>query len=422
MLSFLFKDLIPPIFPLFQCQAYEAGEISGPLCPDLCEQKNIQFGNCLTEAMEDKVYEGQWHGRDVIFKANLRWYTDFNTFQKQTDEDVVLSFQDNVSFLVETLFGDCPQCNRLVSLFLSLGDSDNDGIVTAPEVRSLVPLLRQQEPFMLIALNNSKQTADFHGYCGGLYATEKLPFIVSDVFGTQWNFDDLNIVPDTFEPFQEMVKNLIAKIFDAASSIPYFSKIVVNIPTITLNGILDAFFDLRMPNRKKQFEYFHSLLDSVMDLSSNPYGMLQSCDMHLGNFGIANNSVVKVIDFDAVFPVHYLRHVLEQKECVSDADCWFGTKDDCQSSCDTATKKCTSRMQKQDLIHICETHIPFVLKRPCNQELSKNNSTCSKKVIRKFELFCKRLRVVDSLDQLRNDVLAVKKELTHLEKDLSNMC
>ncbi|PFX24177.1 protein FAM69A-like [Stylophora pistillata] len=402
------------------CQTYKAGELSGPLCPDLCEQNNIHFGNCLTEVVEDKVYDGQWRGRDVIFKENMRWYTDFKTLRKQTDEDVVLSFEDDVSFFVENLFGDCPQCRRLVSLFLSLGDSDNDGIVTAPEGRSLVSLLHQQEPFMLIALNDSKQTADFYGYCGGIYVTEKLPSIASNYFGTEWKFDYLNIVPDAFEPFQEMFIKRTRKIADALWSIPYFPEMFEDVPA--LHRILYTLFNIQIPSQKKQFEFFHSLLDTVVDLSSNPYGMIQSCDMHLGNFGITNNSVVKVIDFDWVYPVHYLRHALEQIECVSDADCWFGSKDDCQSSCDTATKTCTSNIQKQDLIHICETHIPYILRNPSNQELSQRNSICVKNAIKKFELFCERLRVVNSIEQLRNDVLAVKKELMSLEKNLSNMC
>lgn len=54
---------------------------------------------------------------------------------------------------------------------------------------------------MLIVLNNSKQIVDFYGYCGGLYVIEKLFFIVLDVFGIEWNFDDLNIVFDIFEFF-----------------------------------------------------------------------------------------------------------------------------------------------------------------------------------------------------------------------------
>lgn len=422
--SFLCSLLIQLFVQLFQCSAYKAGEISGTLCSDLCVQNNIHFGKCLSEVVEDQVYGGQWQGREVIFKANMRWFSDFKNLPKRTDNDVVLSFQDDVSFWVETMFGECSRCNKLVSLLLSLGDSDGDKIVTASEARTLVSLLYQQEPFMLIALNDSKKSADFYGYCGGLYATEKLPVIASDVFGASLDFDDLNIVPDTLEPLQEMVKNLIGNILDASYSIPYIGPILNDARTIAKQhlAILNTYFHKHIPSQREKFEFLHSLLDTALDLSSNPYGMVQSCDIHLGNFGITNNSVVKMIDFDLVYPDVYLKTILEQKECASDVDCWVGTKEDCQSSCDIATNTCTPFIQKQDLLHICETHIPFVLRRPSNPELSQHNSTCLNKAIRRFILFCQKLTVANSAEELRHDVLTVKEKLRYLERNFSEMC
>ncbi|KAJ7357600.1 hypothetical protein OS493_024413 [Desmophyllum pertusum] len=107
------------------------------------------------------------------------------------------------------------------------------------------------------------------------------------------------------------------------------------------------------------FDIVYSMLDATLALSNNPYGMVQSCDIHLGNFGITNNSIVKVIDLDLMYPVVFLRTLLEQKECVSDEDCWVGNKEDCQSSCDTTAGTCTSMVPQTGLSQYLRDSLPF---------------------------------------------------------------
>lgn len=87
---------------LFQCSAYKEGQVSGPLCSDLCEQNNIHLGKCLSLVTEKKVYDGAWQGREVILKVNERWFMEFQELQKKTDSDLTSSFQNDVVFWVET--------------------------------------------------------------------------------------------------------------------------------------------------------------------------------------------------------------------------------------------------------------------------------------------------------------------------------
>lgn len=396
--------------------------MSGPLCSDLCKQNNIHLGKCLSMVPEKKVYDGEWQGRQVILKANMEWFLELNERQEQSDNEVVSSFKNDISSWVETLFGDCPQCSRLVSRLLSLGDSDDDKIVTASEARTFVSLLYQEEPFMLMALNESKHSVDFYGYCGGLYVVEKVPYIASSLFGEKWDFGDFSILPDVFEPVEEITRNLVGKILDTAFSIPYIGTILDDVQTFTKYLIFSTFYQKHIPSQKEMFDIVSSMLDATLALSNNPYGMVQSCDIHLGNFGITNNSIVKVIDLDLMYPVVFLRNLLEQKECVSDEDCWVGNKEDCQSSCDATTGTCTSMVHKQDLVNICETHFPFIFKSYSTLELAGHNATCLTTAIEKLVEFCETLPVAYTTEQLRHDILTVKKALRSIERNFSKMC
>ncbi|KAJ7357601.1 N-term cysteine-rich ER, FAM69 [Desmophyllum pertusum] len=83
------------------CSAYEAGTVSGPLCSDLCKQNNIHLGKCLSMVPEKKVYDGEWQGRQVILKANMKWFLEFNERQEQSDNEVVSSFKNDISSWVK---------------------------------------------------------------------------------------------------------------------------------------------------------------------------------------------------------------------------------------------------------------------------------------------------------------------------------
>ena len=407
---------------LFQCSSYKEGQVSGPLCSDLCEQNNIHLGKCLTSVTEKKVYDGVWRGREVILKANEEWFMAFKELQKKTDNDLTSSFQDDVVYWVETLFGNCSQCSTLVEKLTSYADSNHNEIITASEARSFVSLMYQEESFMLMVLNESKHSLDFYGYCGGLYLTEKVPLIAASVFGEKWEFSDFSILPDTFEPVEEVSRNFAKKILEAAFSIPYVYSILNEALTLTKNVIFRTFFEKHIPSQKEKFDFLYSLLDATLSLSSNPYGLVQSCDMHLGNFGITNDSVVKFIDLDFTYPSVFLRTLLEQKQCASDEDCWVGTMDDCHSSCDITTNLCRSVVHKQDLVNICETHIPFVFRRSSILfERTGNSTTGLRKALGKLVMFCQTLSVVYSAEQLTHDILTVKEKLRIVEHNFSKM-
>lgn len=390
--------------------------MSGPLCSDLCQHFNIHVGKCLSTIPEKMVYEGDWKGLQVILKMNMDWFNTWKEMQKLTDGDVLRSYHHEVSYQVETLFGNCQACGNLTSHLMLLSDSNKDKIITATEARTFISLLHQLEPTMLMVLNESKNTVDFYGYCGGLYLLEKVPIIASQVFGEKWAFHDFSPLPDIFEPLEETFRSYLApKIVNVAFSVPYVGAFLGDALTLTKYILFHSFFQTYAPSENEKFEFIHSLLDAVLNVSSNPYGMLQSCDLHLGNFGVTNDSIVKVLDLDMTYPVNLLTSMFEQKQCSSDDDCWIGTKEDCQSSCLTDVGTCAPVPLKQDLINICETQIPFIFGSSTILKLQKENSFCLSEAIRKLVVFCKELPFIESPEQLRDSTISVKEKLRHIE-------
>lgn len=211
------------------CSAYDEGHVSGPLCSDLCEQNNIRLVKCLTTVPDKKIYDGTWHGKSVILKVNMSWFEEFKERQKITDNDVASSYQSDVSSRVNSLFGNCSQCTKLVSRLLLLGDGNSDGSVTAAETRTFISLLQHMEPMMLMTLNESKHTVDFYGYCGGLYMVEKVPFVASDLFGDSWELIELPFLPDTLEkPIKRMCNYYGGKVLSSAAFFLSYTSTIVN--------------------------------------------------------------------------------------------------------------------------------------------------------------------------------------------------
>ena len=423
MLIFIINYL-PSLPLLFQCSAYKAGNVSGPLCSDLCERNNIHLGQCLSSVPEKKIYDGHWGGNQVILKVNMSWFEEFEKREKVIDNDAMASYTNDVSSRVRTLFGDCPRCSELTSLLLSLGDGDDDGTVTISETRTFISLLQQMEPMMMMTLNESKHTVDFYGYCGGLYVLEKVPFIASKMFLDTWELLDLSFLPDAFEPLQDTINHYGGKILNVATySVQYSSAILNNYLDLTGCSIFRAVFPVHVTSKRERFDVAYSMLDAILDVSDNPYGLVQSCDGHLGNYGITKNSFVKIIDLDETYPHVFLKTRLEQKNCKSDSDCWIGISEVCCSTCNRSTGHCTSQFQYQDLHVVCEDIFHDIFRDPNIPEpQGYNNTTYLTKAIRKLGVFCSKLPVVYSVEELKRDIQTVKKRLRSIEIRSTGNC
>ena len=397
--------------------------MTGPLCSDLCQQSNIHLGKCLTTVPDKKIYDGTWHGQNIILKFNMSWFEEFQERQKVTDSDVVSSYQNDVSSRVNTLFGVCTQCKKLASRLVLLGDGNSDGSVTAAEARTFISLLQHIEPMMLMTLNESKHTVDFYGYCGGLYMVEKLPLVASDLFGDNWELIELPFLPDAFEkPIKGMFNHYGGKIVNfAVFSLSYISMIFSDTLTFSELSIFSP-FQAHVSSIREMFDFAYSILDATLDVSVTAYGLTQSCDLHLGNYGITNTSTVKLIYVDLLYPHVFLRTLLEQKKCVSDLDCFVGRFDYCWSDCDTKTGTCKTLLGLQDIHMICEGLFPNIFRSPSILHPKGYNFTCLERAIQKLGRFCSKLPVVYSVKELRNNLLTLKKRLKSIELKHTEKC
>ena len=322
-----------------------------------CEHNKIQLGQCLSTVPEKQIYEADWEDKQVILKINVTWFKEFSIRRDMKDSDAAAMYKNDVSARARTMFGDCSQCHKLTSALAILGDSNSDGIVTGAEAKTFISLLQFIEPLMLIALNDSKHTVDFCWYCGGLYAVEKVPLIASKIFGTTWEL--LELPGDMLEPLQVTFNYYVAKIVHAAAFYPRYADTIL-MRTLALNDypVFSNLFLVHFPSRREKIQFAYSLLDTIMSLSEHPYGLVQQCDGHLGNFGITSNAYIKIIDLDLLFPYFYIKDHLERKECLSDEVCWVGNNRFCLSTCDSSKGFCSSDMLYQDLHVVCEGFLP----------------------------------------------------------------
>lgn len=390
-----------------------AGDVSGPLCKDLCVHDNFHFAECLSTVPAKKIFGAKWREREVVLKINMSWFEELGKRQEFVESKAAKSYENDVSTRVRTLFGDCARCGELASSLVSIGDSDNDGKITGAEEKSFVSLLQQTEPMMLMVLNDSKHTVDFYGYCAGLYVLEKVPHVTAKVFEENWELIDLSFLPEAIEPIQTAIDNLGGIILNAMfSSLQYLCAHFLNSLPTKMNLMLHPFLPTHVPSKREKFRLVYSLIDATLELSNNPYGLVISCDANLHNFGYTSDFVIKFIDLDLTYPLAFVQSLLKKKNCTCYLDCWTGVSEICCSACNTTTGYCTSEMQYQDLHIVCEGIIPKIFGKPSIRE---SDDTCLTNAIRELAEFCSRLPVVYSVEELKVEIRAVKKRLRSIE-------
>ena len=392
-----------------QCSGFKQGSIAGPLCHDLCQAGNVRFDKCLTSDPDKQVFRGTLRGRDVILKVVHHWFKEFDEKKSAfVEDDLQASYKNLILGAVTSICADCSQCEELTEKFTTMADVNKDGQLTRTEVTSFLALLAQQEPAMLIALNGSKHSLDFFGYCGGIYAVERLPFIAGELFGVSWMLEDLAVFPVFFDPLEELVREYMLKLVNILLRVPYISDILKCTALNLKNIIYRNLVQIKTPTVEETFEFLLGIMDMVLDLSNKPCGILQSCDAHEGNFGLTNNLTVKPIDFDLIYTKPVLARILSQKSCLSHDECKVGAYDECTSPCDFETGLCSPQPNSQDLQYICRTIFRLVFE---NRDLSSQYLRCLHRGITGVVSLCSNLSSVKSKDDLASHVDVVKSAL-----------
>ena len=401
-----------------QCSGFDAGSVTGPLCRDLCHTEELKIERCRSSVPDKKVYDGIWKEKPVILKQAQHWFDQLNEVSLP-DEDIQTLVVDTVESIVKRQFGRCASCKSVVAKFLHHADANNDGSVTRVEARNFLALVLNQEAFMVTLLNGSRHSVEFYGYCGGMYAVERVPANAEAIFGTSTVLQDY-MFPDVLDQLDELLRALYNKLlkfslFDTLGISNAFNFITFNAVSI----IYRHFYQVRVPTIQERLKFASLLLEALQTLSENPYGALQSCDSHIGNYGLTNDSVIKLIDYDHVFGQSYLSKTLGTTKC--EDECRVGSYAECVSVCNESTGYCSSDLYAQDLHNTCSSLIRTVFKRTAYEEFINPEDVgaqCQFKLIKKVISICQKVPVARNLSQARKNVDVMKELLTNIEEQL----
>ncbi|EDO38496.1 predicted protein [Nematostella vectensis] len=389
------------------CKEYDAGQVTGNLCHSMCSEKSVLINRCLTGQGEKKVHSATWNGREVVLKF-------FTTFQNYTIE--LLEPRYEITQYILSLFGRFDQCEKCQATFdqiLDIADVDRDGKLSALETKSILDLLHTPEPRLLLILNGSKHSPNIYGYCGRLYAVENIPHIADILFGLPMRLDDLCALPFILEPVENFIRSIIYKYYNTLEKkfMPMLSKIQM----IVFVNILQ----LRVPNIEERFNYMHSVLDGLLELNSNPFGLLQSCDVHNGNFGLTDDAppIAKFIDLDLTYTKYTAEVYLESTSCSSNSDCTIGDFKECASKCNTETGYCNSKLLSQDVQNICLAIVdPLISYVYQNFNKDPVQLRCFQVAVESIREYCVTIPVYDTFEDLVLHTGNVKKMLKDLQE------
>lgn len=154
---------------------------------------------------------------NTIIKVNMQWFNQVKTAEKSLAKpSAMFNGTDFFNDIVATYFGrNCSKCTQLVEKLIIMADSDNNGITTSKEAAWFGSLLLTQETFMLAALNESTSTIALTGYCGALYAVEKVHISSSHMVDTSSAFADFWSLPEFAEPIESFFKDILGDLRDS---------------------------------------------------------------------------------------------------------------------------------------------------------------------------------------------------------------
>ncbi|KXJ12570.1 divergent protein kinase domain 1B [Exaiptasia diaphana] len=402
------KDIVTDV-----CQLYKERAVTGSLCQDICETKRITSTKCMSTTPEKQVYKATWDDKEIILKMVYTSANIENTFPESNNED---GYRNWIASCVNMLFGDCENCTKLTAKFIDMADTNNDGHLSFIETKTIVQLLQTPEPAMLMVLNGSKVSLNFYGYCGPLYAVEKLAVVADTVYGLQWNLVDMAILPNMFEPFENFLKQAVEM---AATFLETFKIITVYVEPMLHNfktSVSKYFFRIRVPSIRERFTFVGSHLNGIFNLSDNTYGLVQACDTHLGNFGLTSDNEFKVLDYDQVFPQHQLQHLLASKQCWRDEDCKVGDFQECTSICNKTTGHCSETLNSQMIQNVCSTSLPLVFSHVYKDFPNKNQTLleCLENAITDIGLYCLGIPLANNTQQLRLQIEDIKEKYVNV--------
>ncbi|XP_036711785.1 divergent protein kinase domain 1B isoform X3 [Balaenoptera musculus] len=331
------------------CDQYRKGIISGSICQDLCNLRQVEWRTCLSSVPGQQVYSGLWQGKEVTIKCGIEESLDSKAgadtaprrelvlFDKPTRGTSIKEFQEMTLSFLKANLGDLPSLPALVGQVLLMADFNKDHRVSLAEAKSVWALLQRNEFLLLLSLQEKEHASRLLGYCGDLYITEGVPH-------SSWPGAAL---PPLLRPL---------------------------LPP-ALHRALQQWLGPAWPWRAK---IAIGLLEFVEELFHGAYGTFYMCETTLANVGYTAKYDFRMADLQQVAPEAAVRRFLRGRHCEHSADCTYGR--DCRAPCDTLLRQCKGDLVQPNLAKVCELLRDYLLPGApagLRTELGKQLRTCT---------------------------------------------
>uniref|UniRef100_A0AAR2JH64 FAM69 N-terminal domain-containing protein n=1 Tax=Pygocentrus nattereri TaxID=42514 RepID=A0AAR2JH64_PYGNA len=299
------------------CEHYRRGIISGSVCKSLCEEKTLTLQRCLSTSPAHQVYSAVWREKAVIVKCGIE-DRDASLYDKPTRGTSMDEFREMLHSFLKDSLGEQPSLGSLVSRVVSLADVNSDGKVSLAEAKSVWALLQIDEFVPMLALQDKEHAPRLLGFCGHLYATERV------ANGALFRLD----VPPWLQPL---------------------------VPE-ALSNALNRWLAPAWPRRAR---ITIGLLEFVEEVFHGAYGSFYMCDASPSRVGYNANYDCKIADLGSVASEAAVRAFLRGRTCQTNADCTFGR--DCTATCDRLAKQCNTEVVQPNLAKVCALLRDFLL-------------------------------------------------------------
>ncbi|XP_071821318.1 divergent protein kinase domain 1A-like [Apostichopus japonicus] len=159
----------------FTCYFYQKKIVSGNLCQNLCQRRNLYIDQCLSCKTQYKVFTGQLYTAGSEDRSNVlikhfqvddrSLYLDSDMFHSEED------LRGAISSHLQLKFGQF-HFEDLIRAILILADSDNNEHISRAEARTMISLMMNNDFIMTVVLAGNDKVPNLIGYCGDIFVTE----------------------------------------------------------------------------------------------------------------------------------------------------------------------------------------------------------------------------------------------------------
>uniref|UniRef100_A0A8B9HTB3 Divergent protein kinase domain 1B n=1 Tax=Astyanax mexicanus TaxID=7994 RepID=A0A8B9HTB3_ASTMX len=266
------------------------------------------------------VYSAVWKEKAVIVKCGIEdaLGIDGSLYDKPTRGTSMDEFREMLHTFLKDGLGEQASLSSLVSRVVTLADVNSDGKVSLAEAKSVWALLQIDEFVPMLALQDKEHAPRLLGFCGHLYATERV------ANAALFRLD----VPPWLQPL---------------------------VPE-ALSSALNRWLAPAWPRRAR---ITIGLLEFVEEVFHGAYGSFYMCDASPSRVGYNANYDCKMADLGSVASEAAVRAFLRGRTCQNNADCTFGR--DCTATCDRLARQCNTEVVQPNLAKVCALLRDFLL-------------------------------------------------------------